>query len=171
MGVEIEVYNSHNRAVAVSELQYLSHSFGFPSQLILEKDSSLDESYGFEVITDPMGLHEWQEYGPALITCLKDTRTVGWDARNGRYGIHITIDRNFLSPLQEARLLMFLAATDNREFVQAMAQREDIYSPRLSIGQLVGSEQTIRRINDNDPLIRRYNSLTSKQQKKIGGVG
>lgn len=172
MGVEIEVFNDDNRAHAVMELRELANTEDSPSQLILEEDGSLDSSYGFEVITDPMGLHEWQKYGPALLKTMKDTKTVGWDARNGRYGIHITISRHYLSPLQEARMMMFMAATDNYEFIRAMAQRPDIYSPRLSIGQLSPTEQSITRINGaNNSFRQLYNGRSSKYQKKIAGVG
>lgn len=158
MGLELEAY-AENRADAVAALKGLSSTDEFPSQLILERDSSLDYAHGLEIITDPMGLAEWREYAPALLKTCRDNKIKAWDARNGMYGIHITIARKYLSPLQEARMMMFLCAEQNRDFVTGIAQRPNVYAASLPLGSLAKEEQKIENIG----------KLT--RAKKIAGVG
>lgn len=164
LGVELEVY-SRDRADAVAALRRLERTAAYQLPLILESDSSLDDDYGFEVVQHPMGLADHQSYAPALLECLLNNNTLGWDASNGTYGIHITVGRSALTPLQEARMMMFLCADDNKHFVQCMAQRSSIYSARVDIGG-VRRDSPIRAIN--------LSGLTvsgSDPRKKISGVG
>jgi hypothetical protein len=90
---------------------------------------------------------------------------LGWDARNGTYGIHITVERSALTPLQEARMMMFLCAADNQRFVRCMAQRSSIYAARVDIGG-VCQASPIRAIN-----LSGLRVSGSDPRKKISGVG
>ncbi len=166
LGMEIEVY-SESRYDTVSALHEFSggSEWGLPS-LLLERDGSLDGDSGFEIITHPMGLYEWQTSGPLLVQELRRLNVVAWDATGGQYGIHLTVSRRFLSPLQEARLMMFLAAEPNINFVKAMAQRPSIYKADLNIGQL--GRPTISSVSPRglDPKNR-----NGKYQKKMLGAG
>lgn len=166
LGMEIEVY-SESRYDTVSALHEFSRGpeWGLP-RLLLERDSSLDDVCGFEIITHPMGLYEWQTSGPLLVQELRRLNVVAWDATGGQYGIHLTVSRQFLSPLQEARLMMFLAAEPNINFVMAMAQRPSIYNAALNIGQL--GRPTISSVS---PRGLNPKNRNGKYQKKMMGAG
>ena len=166
LGMEIEVY-SESRYDTVSALHEFSRGseWGLP-RLLLERDGSLDDDCGFEIITHPMGLYEWQTSGPLLVQELRRLNAVAWDATNGQYGIHLTVSRRFLSPLQEARLMMFLAAEPNINFVMAMAQRSSIYNAALNIGQL--GRPTISSVSPGGLNPKNRNG---KYQKKMRGAG
>ena len=166
LGMEIEVY-SESRYATVSALHEFSRGseWGLP-RLLLERDGSLDDDCGFEIITHPMGLYEWQTSGPLLVQELRRLNAVAWDATGGQYGIHLTVSRQFLSPLQEARLMMFLAAEPNINFVMAMAQRSSIYSAALNIGQL--GRPTISSVSPGGLNPKNRNG---KYQKKMRGAG
>jgi hypothetical protein len=144
LGVELEVYNEH-RADVVS---YLKHDFDSIGKLLLENDSSLDSRYGFEIITDPLGYPEWQDMGPRLCAGLIAQGTKGYNAPHGNnsYGIHITLDRCYLSPLQEARLMLFMASTENQNFMRMIAQRASIYSANMDIGMTPPRHQKISHL-------------------------
>lgn len=164
LGVELEVY-SRDRADAVAALRRLECTAAYQLPLILESDGSLDDDYGFEVVQHPMGLADHQSYAPALLECLLNNNTLGWDASNGTYGIHITVARSALTPLQEARMMMFLCAADNQHFVHCMAQRSSIYAARVDIGG-VCRDSPIRAIN-----LSGLKVSGSDSRKRISGVG
>jgi len=92
---------------------------------IIERDGSLD-SGGVEIVTPPLTLSQWRETLPDLSSALSGCSARGYNAR-GDYGIHITIHRRHLSPLQEARMMMFFASADNARFIDVIAQRDGIY--------------------------------------------
>lgn len=121
LGIELELFCDSDRAEAVSNIRG-----AFPDWY-LERDGSLSEDYGFEVITQPLGKAEWATAADKLFPLLQANQCVGYTARNGSYGIHINVARERLSPLQEARLTLFLMAAQNLDFVVAIAQRQYIY--------------------------------------------
>ena len=160
LGVEIEVYSS-DRYDTVSSLRDK-----FP-EVYLERDGSLDDDHGFEIITQPYGKTEWAEFVPRLMTHLLDRKVLGYNhPDDNSYGIHISINREYLSPLQEARMSLFLTAEENIGFVKAIAQRNAIYGGESSMhmGSLSKPEQTIRKCGGLD-----WNSRAGK--KKIMGMG
>lgn len=160
LGVEIEVY-SHSRYEIVGSLREK-----FP-ELYLERDGSLDDDHGFEIITQPYGKTEWAEFAPRLLTHLLDNKVLGYNhPDDNSYGIHISMNRQYLSPLQEARMSLFLTAEENIGFVKAIAQRNAIYGGEASMhmGSLAKHDQTIRKCGGLD-----YNSRAGK--KKINGMG
>jgi hypothetical protein len=160
LGVEIEVY-SHDRYDVVSSLRDK-----FP-ELYLERDGSLDDDHGFEIITQPYGKTEWAEFAPRLLNHLLERKVLGYNhPDDNSYGIHISMNREYLSPLQEARMSLFLTAEENIGFVKAIAQRNAIYGGEASMhmGSLAKHDQTIRKCGGLD-----YNSRAGK--KKINGMG
>ncbi|MDR2880883.1 MAG: amidoligase family protein [Azoarcus sp.] len=117
IGAEIELYCEDRRDV-VRALRKLKPG------LFLERDGSLDGAYGFEAVTQPMGETEWREYAPALLNVAKAYGAQGY--MEG-YGIHLNVHRNYLTSLQEARMVMFLEEVKNAPFVRAIAQRAALY--------------------------------------------
>lgn len=138
LGLEIEVY-TEQRAAAVMEMRE-----EFPDLVYLERDGSLSDDYGFEVITQPLGKVEWALHGKKMLNILKANDCVAYNDPAGEgYGIHINISRKYLTALQEARMFMFLAATDNYNFVTAIAQRSKVYNADVDIGKTTKSRQKI----------------------------
>lgn len=122
LGVELEVY-CEERGDVVTALKD-----ALPDDWLYERDGSLSERYGFEIISQPYGPNEWAEHADTLLTTLADNTAKGYSTPAGSgYGIHINVHRRHLSGLQEARMLMFLLTTSNRDFVTAIAQRSKMY--------------------------------------------
>lgn len=170
LGVELEVHCNESRRGTVKAIrQHYSKD-----SLIMERDGSLDESQGFEIVTRPMGRKEWGEFGPTLLKRLRANDVVGFNAPTdeGMYGIHVNLHRRHMTPLAEARIMMFLCADENKEFVKAIAQRAEIYHPEINIGALHKADQTIRRIGGKQ-YDRRYEGSKgqSRYAPKIYGVG
>lgn len=174
LGIELEVYAKDDRASAVSELRELY------SDLILERDGSLDCDQGFEIITQPYGREEWNEFAPNLTKTLIDLDVIGFnDPAGSNYGIHVTVHRRFFSPLAEARIMMFLTSVENTKFVQAIAQRSQIYG--ADSGRGFGSYrkgQSLRNINQEGLRTvwhrdgKEYDrNGRERYQKKIRGYG
>jgi hypothetical protein len=162
LGVELEVY-ADNRYDAVQSIRSNARF----NDTYLERDGSLDDDHGFEIITQPLGKVEWETFAPALLNTLMDNKVLGYNHRDTHtsYGIHISINREYLSPLQEARMSLFLTATENEGFVKAIAQRNAIYggSTSIQIGSIGKTEQRVSRVGG----LGSYN----KGKKKIYGMG
>ena len=167
LGVELEVYANDSRRDSVESIRC-----EFPkSELILERDGSLDEYYGFEAVTRPMGRPEWEQFGPRLCKTFRNADCVGFNAPIGcDYGIHVNIHRRWFSPLAEARIMMFLCARENRSFVQAVAQRSNVYGGSMAIGALGEASQTINYIGGIGYTFDRINGQYRKT-KKLNGAG
>lgn len=163
IGMELEVYAEDRREVVID----LRDSFS-QWKLILEKDGSLDDYCGFEIITQPMGFKEWDKFVPSLSRKLKEYAVVGYNEPAGEgYGIHLTIHRKHFSPLAEARIAMFLTAKENADFVRAIAQRNQIYSASYGVG--IGHVDNVRVNAISDGLTANFAS--AKGKTKIFGKG
>ena len=160
LGLELEVFNQDRRSVVSA----LRDEFTPIGGLLLESDGSLDPYRGFEIITDPLGYDEWQQMGPALCSFLLARGTKGYNTLDYPYGIHITLHRKHLSPLQEARLMMFMTARENHDFMRMISQRAYIYaaSNGIDIGGVPKHNQRISTLG----------GLRSRMsQRKITGAG
>ena len=131
LGIEIEV-DAHDRGNAVEDLRSLKSRTHY--ELTLEEDGSLDDDSGFEIITPPLGYVEWREYLPKLAEVMRRNELSVFN-KEYEYAIHVTVHRRHLTPLQEARMLMFLCSRGNRGFVQAIAERSACYSTDLMGGR------------------------------------
>jgi hypothetical protein len=167
IGVELEVY-CEERYNAVKELRET-----FPKRMYLERDGSLDDDHGFEIVSQPYGKKEWTEFAPQMLNVLKKRGAVAWNDPAGQgYGIHINLNREYLSPLQETRMFMFLAAEENRDFITAIAQRENVYHPTLNMGQTEKIHQKVRNMGGLDTKDYRTNMYgQSIPVKKLVGRG
>lgn len=120
LGVELEVY-CEQRGDAVAAVRAVGDGH------ICERDGSLSDDYGFEVVTKPFGKPEWDGVAQRLLDACKAHNVLGYNALRGTYGIHVTVHRRHLSALQEARIMMLLSAAENYDFVRVIAQRSSIY--------------------------------------------
>lgn len=171
LGLEVEVY-APDRGDALEFLR--DHSNTLISDMIYERDGSLHEDKSFEVVTRPMGRSEWATFGPELCKALNAAGTYGYNTPNDstRYGIHVNLHRRHLSALAEARIMMFLCAEQNGEFVRAVAQRASIYHPDMDMGALGHDRQKIERIGGRrDPETYSAKHVRSRFAGKVYGVG
>jgi hypothetical protein len=167
IGVELEVY-CEDRYNAVKELREK-----FPKKMYLERDGSLDDDHGFEIVSQPFGKKEWTELAPQILNTLKKRGAVAWNEPAGEgYGIHINLSRKYLTPLQETRMFMFLAAEENRDFVTAIAQRASVYHPTLDMGKTEKLHQKVRNMGGLDTKDYRTNMYgESIPVRKLVGRG
>lgn len=166
LGIEIEVYVKGNRGEALTALR--SDGNSTISEMVYERDGSLHSGKSFEVVTPPLGQQEWSTFGPELCASLLSAGAVGYNHPDDlRYGIHINLHRRHLSPLAEARIMMFLVAEQNKGFVQAIAQRHTIYHPDVDIGGFGTWYQKVSHIGGSV-----HNKIATRNHRsKICGVG
>lgn len=178
LGVELEVYAEDR----LEQVKALREKFGTEGEtFIFERDGSLNRDHGFEIISQPFGRNEWKDKAPELLNLLQEHGTVGFnDPAGSGYGIHVTIHRRHFSPLAEARIAMFFAAMENREFIRALAQRDQIYSHTSGIGMGTVVNLNVRSISSyNTTKYNRFNVNHVGEehpdfrahQKKITGRG
>lgn len=106
---------------------------------IVESDASLDSRFGQEIVSKPRLLTYWQERIPDFSSDLIGIGAEAWNAEGGQYGMHVSVHRRHLSALQESRIGLFLSCAENTDFIRAIAQRKDVYSASLSIGEIAES--------------------------------
>lgn len=142
LGLELELW-SPDRGCTVDGFR---NDFVMIGELIMETDGSLDKYHGMELVTDPLGYDEWRDIGPAMCAQAVLTNCVAYNHpdTNNNYGIHITLHRSYLSPLQEARMFLFTVALENADFIRVIAQRASIYHADIEIGAIGKSDQNIR---------------------------
>ena len=164
LGAELEVYvPNRNRFVGVTRGL-------FRDDLILESDGSLCSYHGIEMISHPLGREEWEEFAPRWLKHVQGFGGLGYNEPAGdRYGIHLTIHRKNFSPLAEARIAMFLTSTDNAQFVRAVSQRNQIYSPTSETGIGVLLKPSVRLVTNE--MSERHNPRTDRTEYKITGRG
>jgi hypothetical protein len=162
LGLELEVY-AEDRLDTCRDLQ---ENFKPVGDLLKERDGSLDGYHGLELITDPLGYEEWMDMGPRLLKQLKKTECVAYNAdhSDNSYGIHITLHRKYLSPLQEARFFLFMVAEENKSFIKAIAQRNGIYGGSIDMGSQSKDYQNVCTIGG-------LGYETSMNKKKVLGAG
>lgn len=148
LGLELELW-SPDRGSTVHNFK---NDFEMIGDLLMERDGSLSSAHGMELITDPLGYEEWQQIGPALCKQALKTECVAYNHpdTDNNYGIHLTMARKYLSPLQEVRLFMLMAARENLEFIRTVAQRNGIYGPQVDLGGLTKIQQKIYVIGGID---------------------
>jgi len=122
-------------------------------------------------VSPPLRKRQWEETVPTLVDALLGANAQAYKAPNGTYGIHLTMHRRHLSPLQESRMLMFLLAEENQNFARAIAQRSDIYSASnwAGIGRMPKDRQKMANIGKQaaprrtDGALRDYTRISAKQ--------
>lgn len=108
-------------------------------EFFCERDGSLHDGRGIELVSNPMTLGFAQEYWEKMLPKLREY-CVGWNTpKHGdsehSYGIHLTTSRKYWTDLQLARLIKFIDSKENALFMYCMAQRNYNYgSKKIPIG-------------------------------------
>lgn len=113
-GVELEL-ESDNLGLDVLIVDSLTKKFA-----CLKRDSSIKK--GFEIVSAPATIeehyHMWDDFFKKLPTTCKPLRSCG---------MHVHASRNRLSDLQLGKILVFLHAKENYEFVKLIAGRDSSF--------------------------------------------
>ncbi len=165
LGLELEMY-CPDRGATVNDLRAAQMDNKFIGPIILERDGSLSSDCGLEMITNPLGYSEWLKMGPAMCKRSLSTECVAYNHPDyaNNYGIHITLNRDYLSALQETRLMMFMTSVENFDFMRTVAQRQGIYGAQMDMGGLSRSKQKVTYIGG---IARGW----TNPRKKIMGAG
>lgn len=124
-GIEVEVM-----AAGPDKLNDILNSVQ-EARFICERDGSLDDILGVEIIGPPTPLSEIQRADgawPKLLAKLRSLKTRAEDINpheDGDYGIHVSINKASLSPVVQARVITFI--NDQDELSKLVAERRNIY--------------------------------------------
>jgi len=118
-GVELEVeVSGMQRLDIVHRVHNVVNEGNIGQRCFFETDGSL--SYGFEIITQPMGLDNHQEFWKWLNT---DTKKDLLSHKTTTCGLHVHVSRQHLSKLQLAKIVTFVNSPDNKPLIVAIARR------------------------------------------------
>ncbi|MCZ2442247.1 MAG: hypothetical protein LC101_00470 [Flavobacteriales bacterium] len=131
-GIEIEVGTERTNRLFIEEI--LAHTKKLTrGNAILKWDSSIDyldgsekqepnDYCGFEIVTRPMAYKS----AKGFIEKLADNRhrlLRCWEV--GTTGIHIHVNKKYLRPIEIGKILLFMNAATNRDFIVALAKRNE----------------------------------------------
>lgn len=121
MGCELEVEVKNGNAGDKAELLHAALNKGraIGHMAFFEEDGSL--SYGFEIITQPMGLDLHEEFWQW--TQNRDLKRNLVSHNTSTCGLHIHLNRAPLTQLQINKMITFINHPDNEPFVRALARR------------------------------------------------
>lgn len=118
VGVELEVEpaSGFNRTTAVAAVRkHLS-----PKYCVLKEDGSLGPG-GFEIVTRPDSIDVHVREFKKLLDSTERKFLRSWST--GRCGMHVHVNRKWLTQLQLGKMLVFLNHDKNRRFVSGIAGR------------------------------------------------
>jgi len=113
-GVELEICAKDKDCLA--DICSAARDQGF----IPERDGSLHEQLGVEIVAPPLGLRTYRKGNWSVLLDGIRSKAKGWDAGTG-YGIHISIRRSSLTRLEQVKFLRFFPW--NRTFCEKVAGR------------------------------------------------
>lgn len=167
-GVELEVNTPNGDTADVAEKVLADMNNDDKVHIYLKKDGSL--SSGFEIVSHP---HSFD----ASVTLWK--RFVAPDGvvshNGGECGMHVHVSRKYFSPLHLQKLIVFINAPENTEFIKFIAQRDPQRWAKIlekKIGHALLSEDRYEAINITNRhtvefRIFRGNTLTSRILKNL----
>lgn len=130
LGVELEVNSQEGDRQ--SDVESIVIEFGgyypiagypYRDSLYIKRDGSLNDRNGFEIVTRPMQPDYLRKFIPKLCKKLNNLCIEGHSAGRG-YGMHIHVSRAALSPLHQAKMIVFMSS-ENAELLTYVAQREN----------------------------------------------
>ncbi len=115
-GAEIELECEGSRsAVSQPVLDIVRH------EAILKSDGSL--SNGFEIVTKPMTLQEWQHEPAVLRACRRAVELGATSHNTTSCGLHVHVSRETVTETTVAKLVMFLNDEVNAKFLTRIGRR------------------------------------------------
>lgn len=143
IGVELEMHSTKGNSITGAQnaaRDILRETKENSPNYYFEWDGSLSEG-GFEMITNPMSLNYGRDWWSNMLPIIRKS-CVGYNvekhlnsesdggAQPGtayNYGIHLTVSTKYLPHSVLPKLTKFFDFTENKEFLEAIAQRSIIY--------------------------------------------
>lgn len=119
LGIELEVEATN--CVASDGAKWVRETLD-ERYCVFKEDGSLGPG-GFEIVTRPDSLAVHRRYWSALLSKEPGKRIRSW--KSGRCGMHVHVNRRWLSHLQVGKMQVFLNSIENRKFVTMIAGRTD----------------------------------------------
>jgi len=140
MGCELEVeVKTGSSGDKVEELhQVLNEGSGIGHRAFFEQDGSL--SYGFEIITQPMGLDLHGKFWSWLNSA--DLRRNLVSHNTSTCGLHVHLSRKPLSQLQINKMISFVNHPDNMALIEGIARRYHTNYARIKDKKIGNAHQT-----------------------------
>lgn len=157
-GVEVELLATTNRG----EVARLAESCGF----LAERDGSLDDSRGVEVIGAPM---PFEDYAKPDSPWMKFLDGVQGHAKGGGdgYGIHVNINRRNLTALHSGKIICFV--NENQSLCERVAGRSSEQWARFKKKKITSAVQ--RDVYENRlalvPDGEKYEAMAIRGQKRL----
>ncbi len=124
LGVELEVEpRDCDRSTAV---QWVRKHLP-PTYAVLKEDGSVPN--GFEIVTRPDSMEVHKKFFGPLLEDTEGRKVESW--KSGRCGMHVHINRKWLSSLQLGKMLVFLNEDGNRRFVTGIAGRSESHWSKM----------------------------------------
>lgn len=174
LGVELEVY------VDDAEEAYVNRN----SEIIGERDGSLDDEYGIEFIGPPMNYDRYFKADNPWKRTLEAINDAGTcPEQDDGYGMHISVGRAALSDDTQARFILFInCCQDFSEFIAQRPQNrwaeydkknpEHVLQMSRSTGDSWGSKYAATHVDRHRIEVRIFRSVTDKSlfQKNVDYV-
>jgi hypothetical protein len=114
-GVELEVKVKNECAVTDVYGRIVRHGF------IGERDGSLDDILGIEIVGKPMTFEQNRDKWLPLLSNIRGS-AVGWNAGTG-YGMHVSLNRTSMTMLHQGKVLVFIHG--NKNLCEKVAGRKE----------------------------------------------
>jgi hypothetical protein len=129
LGAEIELETNKNREKVAEEANQYVGKF-----CIIKNDTSIKN--GFEIASAPCGLEFHQRNWYKFFKYCRTTKNL-FPAEN--VGMHVHVSRKYLTPLQVGKILVFINAPENLEFLSLIAGRNLIKHKWCKINHEINS--------------------------------
>lgn len=120
LGIELETYQTDLEGCKnFCERNLVSNGWKY------ERDGSLDEEYGVEIVAIPYTLREIKDANSLWRKTLNHFRRIGataWDAGEG-YGMHISLNGDVMTSLHRAKVVRFI--NDNKDLSEKIGRRPE----------------------------------------------
>lgn len=113
IGVELETY-----ADDAMEHAEMAMAIG----LLAERDGSLDDTHGVEIVGPPMLMGEYLITASPWHKLFSKSEFKAWDAGTG-YGMHVNLNREGMTKIHQCRFVRFIH--DNKPFCEHIAGRKE----------------------------------------------
>jgi hypothetical protein len=118
--LEVEAQNGDRGYAAMRVKEEIGERY-----CICKYDGSLHSERGFEIVTTPETLNKHRSLWEGFLDRLP-IPLASWDT-HGRCGMHVNISREPLSQLTISKLVVFVNALDNRDFMVSLAGRNSCW--------------------------------------------
>jgi hypothetical protein len=156
MGIELEVEASQRRGNLREGAEYVATFGEHNKRLYLKSDGSLN--YGFEVVTHPHSLKEYQSLDWSWLNKLRNMGYRSWDASSCGIHVHVGLTA-FVNENHQIRFMKFIY--DNERQVKRIAGRASTYASFNDKGKV------IPKIKNKSHDMNRYSAVNVQNEHTL----